>query len=212
MEWIANEGFLSRPLLQHGGEVAAQFGAQIAAFLDDHGGQAKRSDGCADFGETTGRHGEAGERVAHKGIEAEGKDHSIRAPLREFFQGLVEGFQEIRIAGAARQRQVEVGPLAVFHPGLGGIAPEERIKPFGMGMDRHGQHIIAVVKDALGAIAVMQVNVQNRRSAARGAQAFGGDGGIVQVTKTTGKVAERTRSGRMVQKRPVPAVRPLASG
>ena len=58
-------------------------------------------------------------------------------------------------------------------------------------MDRHGQDIAAVIKDALCAIAVMHIDIQNRGSAPGFQKRLCGDGRVVEKAKSARQIAER---------------------
>ena len=68
-----------------------------------------------------------------------------------------------------------------------------------MGVQRHGQHIGAVVEDALGAVAMMQVDIQNGDLAALQDQLLGGDGGVVQVAKAARNLGKGVVTGGAAQ-------------
>ena len=73
-------------------------------------------------------------------------------------------------------------------------------------MDRQGQHVAPRVEDALCAIAVVQVHVQNGHPAARRAQTLCGDGRIVQIAEAARKLGKSMVPRRAAQR--IGAARP----
>ena len=57
-------------------------------------------------------------------------------------------------------------------------------------MERNGQHVVPLVEDALGAVAVVQVDIEDRDSRRAGPQVLGDDGAVVQVAEAAGHVGE----------------------
>ena len=106
---------------------------------------------------------------------------------------------EIAVSAAAFHGQVQVGVLALRVARFGLVAPKERVKAFGMGVERDGQHVGAVVEDALGAVAVVQVDVEDGDFAALQRQLLGGNGGVVQVAKAAGQFGKGVVTGRAAQ-------------
>ena len=104
------------------------------------------------------------------------------------------------VAGFAGQRQIEVGAEAGALAALVGMAPEERIEARRVGMERHRQHVGARVEDALRAIAVMQVDVEDRHARALLAQALRGDRRIVEEAEAAGDVGEGVMPGRAAKR------------
>ena len=118
------------------------------------------------------RHRQAAERIALEGVEAERHDQRVRREgARCALIAGIQRFEKTLVAGFARQRQVEIVAEAGALAALVGMAPEERIEAHRVGMERDGQHVGARVEDALRAVAVMQVDVEDRD--ARGALCAG---------------------------------------
>ena len=67
-------------------------------------------------------------------------------------------------------------------------------------MERHGQHVGARVKDALGAVAVMQVDIEDRHARRILAQALRGDRRIVEEAEAAGDVGKGVMPGRAAQR------------
>jgi len=64
-------------------------------------------------------------------------------------------------------------------------------------MQRHHQHVRRVIEDRLRAVAVVHVDIEDRRRPARGDDPLRGDRGVVEVAEAAGMSA-----GRMVARRP----------
>ncbi len=69
-----------------------------------------------------------------------------------------------------------------------GMAPEVGIVVRRVGMDRHGEHIVALEEDALRAVAVMDVDIEHGDAPVLLPQPLGGDGGVVQEAEAAGHV------------------------
>jgi hypothetical protein len=67
-------------------------------------------------------------------------------------------------------------------------------------MDRHGEHVAARVEDALRAVAVVQVDVEDRDAAAGPGQPLGGDGRIVEKAEAAGEVGEGVVARRAAER------------
>ena len=67
-------------------------------------------------------------------------------------------------------------------------------------MDRHGQHIGAGVEDALRAVAVMQVDVEDRDARRIRAQTLRGDRRIVEEAEAAGDIGEGVVAGRPAER------------
>src|SRR6056297_2743776 len=172
------------------GQVLAQLLAEIATLLHDERGQAEPRDGGTDASESRRGDGEALERIALIGVEAEGDHNGVSPEIHDPLQRPLQRSEVVVIAGLARQRQVEVVPDATPRAAFGRMAPEERIEPFGIGMDRDGQYVVAIVENALRAVAVMHVDIEDRRAQARHTQPFGCDGSVVEKAEPPGQIAE----------------------
>ena len=67
-------------------------------------------------------------------------------------------------------------------------------------MDRHGQHVGALVEDALRAVAVMQVDVDDRHARGEAAKVLGGDRRIVEEAEAAGDIAEGMMARRAAER------------
>ena len=114
--------------------------------------------------------------------------------------GIGEGVEEGGVAGFARQRQVEIVAEAGPFAALAGMAPEERVEAHRIGMDRDGEHVRPCVEDALRAVAVMQVDVEDRDARGGPAQMLGGDGRIVEEAEAAGDIGEGVMAGRTAER------------
>jgi hypothetical protein len=66
-------------------------------------------------------------------------------------------------------------------------------------MDRNRQNITAMIEDALRAVAVMHIDIKDRRTPPGAQQGLRGNRGIVEKAETAGKIAERMVTGRAAQ-------------
>ncbi len=80
-----------------------------------------------------------------------------------------------------------------------GMAPVKGIEADRIGVDRDGQNVVAFVEDALRAVAVVNVHVEDRGPVPELAQVFGCDAGVVQETEAAGQIAESMMAGRAAQ-------------
>ena len=103
-------------------------------------------------------------------------------------------------ARAQRQRQVEVEALALAGAGLVRVAPEVGIVVGGIGVDRDGEHVVALEEDALRAVAVMDVDIEHGDARMPAAQALGGDGGVVQEAEAARHVGIGVMAGRPAER------------
>src|SRR5262245_24945401 len=109
-------------------EIEAEMLREVAAFLHEHGRQADAGQRRADPTKSLGGDLEAGERIVLGGIEAEGDDERAGRKGLDGLRGGLEGRHVAIVAGAARQRNVEIGAEAGTGAALMRIAPEEGIE------------------------------------------------------------------------------------
>src|SRR6056297_2444527 len=93
------------------GQVLAQLLAEIAALLHDERGQAEPRDGGTDASESRRGDGEALERIALIGVEAEGDHNGVSPEIHDPLQRPLQRSEVVVIAGLARQRQVRLYPM-----------------------------------------------------------------------------------------------------
>src|SRR6266851_482982 len=95
-------------------------------------------------------------------------------------------------------------------PGAGtalvGIADEERVVVAGIGMQRDEEHVGPLVEDALRAVAVMDVDIEDGDAAEREAQMLRGDRGVVEIAEAAGLVGIGVMAGRAAE--PIGGARP----
>ncbi len=96
--------------------------------------------------------------------------------------------------------QVEIEAFALAPARLLRIAPEEGIEALGMGMDRDGEHIGAVIEDRLRAVAVVDVDVEDGGALSGSRQQRRGDGGVVEVAEARRHVGGGVVAGRAAQR------------
>ena len=161
-------------------EIAAEIVTEIAAFLDQHRRQAEARDLAGHGMKARAGYFQALQRIAFAGVEAQRHDQRGRCEFADACQRLVARLEPRRVGRAQRQRQVEVAALALAGAGLVRVAPEVGIVEAGIGVDRHGEHVVALEEDALRAVAVMDVDVEHGDAGVLAAQMLGGDGGVVQ--------------------------------
>ena len=105
--------------------------------------------------------------------------------------------------GAASQGTMNNTLLGGTDPRTGAafmrMAPEKGIEPHRIGVDRHCQHVIAGVKYALRAVAVVNVDVQDRHPVPARAQPVCGNGSVVQKAEPPRQIAERMMPRRARQ-------------
>ena len=179
-------------------EEAPRIGAQrphpVAAFLHHQGGIALLADHAAELLEILGAVRPCAGGVAAPGVEAERQDEEGRAEPPDAAQALGHGVPVLLRRDVLRQRNVEIVAGAGARAGLVAEAGEIRIGEAGMAVDRHGQHVGAVIEDLLLAVAVVIVDVEDRH-AAIARQEVGGDGAVVEIAEA----AEGARLGVMAR-------------
>jgi len=93
------------------------------------------------------------------------------------------------IASSFRQRNIEIGAETGTRTTLVGIAPDERVEEGSVSVDRHREHVGPFVEDALRAIAVMNVDIEDRHALMLQAQMRRCDRAVVEETEATGQIA-----------------------
>ena len=153
------------------GEGGCQIGAEnvgeISAFLDEHGRKPEPRDGRADAPESGGGHGETRERIMLRRIETE--RHDQRAG-RKSMDGLFRDAERRDVAvipGADRQRNIEIGAEAGARAALVRITPDERVVGAWIGVDRNRKHVGLFVEDALRAVAVVDIDIEDATRSCR---------------------------------------------
>ncbi|KAG1078218.1 hypothetical protein G6F40_016804 [Rhizopus arrhizus] len=76
---------------------------------------------------------------------------------------------------AALHGPIAVVALAGAASNLVGIAADERKQRFWLSVQRHGQHVVAVVEDLLRAVAMVHVDIQHGHAAKTLGQTLRGD-------------------------------------
>ena len=115
-------------------------------------------------------------------------------------QSLVQDRQIAGVAGAQRQRQVEIETLADSVAQLLGMAPEIWVEHPRIGMERDRQHIGPVVEDALSPVAVMQIDVEHRHPLVAAPCPGRGDRGVVEVAESASHVGEGMMARRPAER------------
>ena len=88
------------------------------------------------------------------------------------------------------------GPRAGARAPLALVAGEEGIEGAGVGVHRDEQYIAAREEDALGAVAVMDVDVDDGDRCEFGPHMLGGDGDIVEQAEAARQIAIGVMAGR----------------
>src|SRR5690242_5316434 len=147
---------------EHRGEIGAEDIGEIAALLDEHGWQSHPRDRFADVAEAGRGHGQTRERIMLGRVEAEGDHQRARRKRADRPGRMIERLDVAGIAGAGRQRDVEVGAEAGPLAALMGGTPDVRIEGRGIGMDRYGEDVRPRIENALRAVPVVHVDVEDR--------------------------------------------------
>src|SRR5690606_24710486 len=129
--------------------------------------------------ETAGGDRQSAEWVALERIETKRHNNRIRREGFDAAQRRGERRKKFGIAGFSRQRQIEIVAKARTFAAFVGMAPEKWIETHRIGMDRDSQHIRTGIENALRAIAMMQIDVEDRHTPDFRAQAFCRDRRIV---------------------------------
>ena len=172
-------------------------GVEVVPALE-HDQQAARRYEC---GESSGEVGVVGRRqldprqgIVAVSIEAGGDDQPVgRERLDHRHDHLVERGPVHVASRAGRERQVQVGSGRLAPPGLGepsGARVQRRL------VGRHVQDARVVVEDVLGAVAVVDVPVDDRHPLTVGGQLRGADRGVVEQAEPHRPVGEGVMPGR----------------
>ena len=124
--------------------------------------------------------------VALERVEPLGEDDVRRIEAGDSRQRRVERPGVARPVRALRQGLVEGVPLPRAGPGLAREPGVRRVAPLRLAVEAAVEHLRAGVEDVLGAVAVVDVQVEDRHPGApaagvAGEQALGGEGGVVEV-------------------------------
>ena len=144
--------------------------------------------------------GEVRQRVAGEGVDAERHHQRVG---RIHLDAQASRFQRGEPAGrgaAGRQRQIDV----VAEPGAAarfiGVAEIKRVFAARVGVDGGEQHVVALVKDALRAVAVVVVDIKDGDLAgAVVEQMLRGQGRVVEKTVAAKEIAARVMARRARQ-------------
>src|SRR5690606_6733550 len=109
-------------------------------------------------------------------------------------------FQKFVVAGLASQRQVEVVAQSLAFAALVCMAPEKGVEPYRIGMERDGKHVSARIEYALGAVAMMQVHVEDGDAIRLSAQRLCRHSRIVDEAETAGDVGKGMMAGRAAKR------------
>ena len=103
------------------------------------------------------------------------------------------------VAGVGRQGQVQVAAGPVAGAALIGMASEEGVEFRRIAMQGNGQNVGPAIEDALGAVAGMNVDIQDCRALAAAHGILGGNRDIVQETEAAGRVGKGVMPRRPAQ-------------
>src|SRR5690625_1249834 len=170
---------------EEGLEVLPQFGREIAAFLHQQSRQAFARDPGGDLAKAGGRYRQARQRIAFEGIEAQSYHQGARRIGTNHRKSLLQRLQEKLVAAADGEGDVQVVALSFPLAALMGMAPEEGIEVFGIGVDRDGQDIPPAPEYALSAISVMKVDIENGDPLVGAAQLLGCNRGVVEKAEAS---------------------------
>src|SRR6476646_10053801 len=144
------------------GEIGAEDIGEIAAFLNEHGRKPEPRDRSTNAPEPGRRHRKAGKRIVLRRIEAERHHERAGRERADGFFRLTHSLYVVVVAGALRQWNVQICAQARARAPFLRISPYIRIVEDGVGMDRNRENVGAFVEDALRAIAVMHVDIEDR--------------------------------------------------
>ena len=141
------------------------------------------------------------QRVDTGRVEPAGDHDGIRREVGNLLLHQPIPGRQVGVAAAARrQRDVAVEALARAAPAIRRVAGVQRV--VAILVQRHRQHVVAVVENRLGPVAVMHVPVDDGDALGQpcGLHGFDGDGDIGQQAETVGPVGQavvprRTRQG-----------------
>ena len=155
----------------------------------------------AELKETGGRKQLASIRVHHGTVHAAGHDDERWPEGVHLGQNeLAECVQVARVASAHVQRHVHVEPDSSASADLAGAPRFGVVQALVPGavvhVQRHAQHVWPVVEDALRAVAVVRVKVDDGHAVARSSGAVGSHGAVVDVAVSVVAGARRVVPGR----------------
>ena len=113
-------------------------------------------------------------------------------------QGLVEGCEILVVGGAGRQGEIAVAVDSETGACFSGAPPIEGVVVVRIGVQGDEEHLVGGVEDILGAVAVVEVDVEDGHLAAL-AQVGGGDGRIVQIAVSAAGVGAGVVTGRAAE-------------
>ena len=147
--------------LQHIGGVDADFRHRVSPLHDKDGGQAESGNGGAG-GVKIGRFQlEKADGVAAKSVHSQGDDQRFGGEFGDFFKRGAQGFSPFGKRGCGRHGEVGVASLAVAFAGFVGEAEEVGEGDGGVAVQGGEEDVAAAVKNVLGSVAVVEVNVQD---------------------------------------------------
>ena len=111
-----------------------------------------------------------------------------------------QGGKELGVAGLSRQRQIEVVADAGALAALAGMSPEERIEARRIGVHRNREDIGSRVEDALRAVAVMEIDVEDGDPRLCPQQALRSDRRIVEEAEAAGDIHKGMVARRPAQR------------
>ena len=143
--------------------VRAQRIDRVAALLERNDRVPELRDPRADARVVVGLQREVADRVGVEGVEAE-RQHERRIGI-EGGNGVEAVGQrgEVAVAiGSGGKRKVQVRADAAVTASLGGVPGVVRVDAARIAVEAHVQHVVTVPEDLLRAVAVMEVDVQDR--------------------------------------------------
>src|SRR5262245_31122483 len=164
-----------------GDGIRAQSADVVAALLQDHESAAERGEAAAHLVIAGGGQGEVADRVLLERVEAERDDDDRTGRGGDPVERPVQVGEIGRIVRAQRLRQVEVGATTRPLPHLVCVPEEERVEPPWIGVERGVDHVLAAPEDLLGAVAVMDIDVEDGDPLPTGGHdRLRGDRGVVE--------------------------------
>src|SRR5699024_10489931 len=168
-------------------EKALQVGVQcldvIAAFLDNHGRQSKRTNGIAQTLKARRTDRDLGLRVFHVDIKAQTQYQRIRIVYLYGGQGFLEPVKEDGLGRIMGHGKVQIEAHSLACATLIFKARDNRIEVGGVPMDGDIDDVITLIEDLLNALPVVHVRIQNDHTLVRLPQHLAGNGRVVQITK-----------------------------
>jgi hypothetical protein len=143
---------------------------------------------------TAGADAQAPQRIAFGRIQAQ-RHHQARGETPDPLDRLVAGGQRQARPALPRGRQVQAVALAGALAPLVGVAPEKGIETIRIGVQRNCQHLARRIEDALRAIAVMHIDVEDGHPRMPAQQPARRNGRVVQEAEAAGHVGIRVVAG-----------------